>query len=1001
MMIAGRPGTPIIVATLLAWVLSASGCGLMMDDFKIVEQGGCGDGRVAAEGEQCDDGNTEGGDGCDSSCAIEGGWQCSGEPSACTETVEPPTCETSCDDLNPCTDDFCNDAGECAFSYNTEPCDDDDPCTSGDACSMGTCAGEAYTCDDENPCTDDACNGDGTCSYENNGGTCDDDDPCTSGDACSMGACAGEAYACDDDNPCTDDACNGDGTCSFDANSDTCNDDDPCTSDDVCSEGACAGEAYECDDDNICTDDRCNGDGTCSFDDNTQGCDDGDDCTVDDVCGGGECLSGALRDADGDGFVDAACSGGDDCDDADSEANPGGSEGPLTGTNCCDAIDNDCDGLTDVTDGDCEQCVRFVDAASTAVSPEGLHWQDAYATVQQGIDSAYDAATEAGGLCQVWVAEGVYYIYDSTPQDTVRLRGSVQVYGGFAGGESCFLQRSPAGRETTLEGHDPTLSSQVYHVVTGSDGALIDGFTITGGYANGSDPHDRGGGMLNLSASPAVNNCVFAGNSAVYGGGMYNELSSPTVTGCTFSGNTATNGGGMYNTGSSPAVSDSSFMSNAAANGAGMYNTGASPSVVGCRFSGGRASYGGAIYNAASSAPRLLDDVFSANDAADYGGAIYSTDSPHRIDGCVFYGNRAGTNGGALQNSDSSMTVVGCTFAANQVGPSGGVIRNYTGTTGNEIVVLTLRNSILWNENESEISNCDILFYDPCTTTAYNSDVQEGVGGGSNTSNGGGTIVGSNPLFVRQPGAMRWTTVAGDTTSVVVSSGGDFALGDVIEIADDGVARTVTEINGNTVVFDIPLGANSTADTRVDIWGQGVSDVDADLGLQSGSPCIDEANDAHATCSDIEGRGRIDVAGVESDEGYADMGAYEYAGPSCANNHMFGGRIYWPGCDARDWAAAEALCVHFGGHLASVTSADENYFVRDLASAVAWIGASEVSSEGNWTWSDAAGWSYTNWHSSPGQPDDTAALSCAALYQASGTWYDEPCGDEHAFVCKK
>ncbi|MBN1585727.1 hypothetical protein JW899_05185 [Candidatus Uhrbacteria bacterium] len=43
---------------------------------------GCGDGFLE-DGEECDDGGTANGDGCSSSCAVEDGWWCEGEPSEC------------------------------------------------------------------------------------------------------------------------------------------------------------------------------------------------------------------------------------------------------------------------------------------------------------------------------------------------------------------------------------------------------------------------------------------------------------------------------------------------------------------------------------------------------------------------------------------------------------------------------------------------------------------------------------------------------------------------------------------------------------------------------------------------------------------------------------------------------------------------------------------------------------------------------------------------------
>ncbi len=45
----------------------------------------CGNG-VIEEGEECDDGNTEDNDGCDSACRVEVGWLCEGEPSICKYT---------------------------------------------------------------------------------------------------------------------------------------------------------------------------------------------------------------------------------------------------------------------------------------------------------------------------------------------------------------------------------------------------------------------------------------------------------------------------------------------------------------------------------------------------------------------------------------------------------------------------------------------------------------------------------------------------------------------------------------------------------------------------------------------------------------------------------------------------------------------------------------------------------------------------------------------------
>ena len=45
----------------------------------------CGN-NIIESGEDCDDGDTSNGDGCNSSCGFETGWNCVGEPSVCSET---------------------------------------------------------------------------------------------------------------------------------------------------------------------------------------------------------------------------------------------------------------------------------------------------------------------------------------------------------------------------------------------------------------------------------------------------------------------------------------------------------------------------------------------------------------------------------------------------------------------------------------------------------------------------------------------------------------------------------------------------------------------------------------------------------------------------------------------------------------------------------------------------------------------------------------------------
>jgi hypothetical protein len=166
-------------------------------------------------------------------------------------------------------------------------------------------------------------------------------------------------------------------------------------------------------------------------------------------------------------------------------------------------------------------------------------------------------------------------------------------------------------------------------VVTGSGtdaNTVLDGFTISGGNANGSSPNDFGGGMYNSGGSPTVTNCTFIRNSANLGGGTGNkEYSSPFLTNCAFTGNSAWDGGGIYNEEySSPTVTNCTFSGNWAEYGGGMYNEEySSPPVTNCTFSGNRAgNYGGALHNNGGSSVTLVNSILWGDTATTDGNEI-------------------------------------------------------------------------------------------------------------------------------------------------------------------------------------------------------------------------------------------------------------------------------------------------------------------------------------------------------------------------------------------
>lgn len=267
----------------------------------------------------------------------------------------------------------------------------------------------------------------------------------------------------------------------------------------------------------------------------------------------------------------------------------------------------------------------------------GTTWADAYNYLQDGLA---DPCLVPGS--EIWVAQGTYRPDEDTANPggtgsrttTFQLKNYVVIKGGYAGyGEPDPNERVIDTYETILSGDlnadDVGFTNNgenSYHVVTGSGTdttAVLDGFTVTAGNANGThgNPDADGAGMFNETGSPRVLNCTFSGNKARYAGsGMRNQKgSSPALINCAFSGNSAGVGGAMSNwNNSSPTLTNCCFKRNRADGitaydgyGGAMSNwTNCNPALTNCTFSGNLASkYGGGVFNMSNSNPTLTNCI--------------------------------------------------------------------------------------------------------------------------------------------------------------------------------------------------------------------------------------------------------------------------------------------------------------------------------------------------------------------------------------------------------
>lgn len=200
----------------------------------------------------------------------------------------------------------------------------------------------------------------------------------------------------------------------------------------------------------------------------------------------------------------------------------------------------------------------YVDASAPA-GGDGLSWATAFNELQTGIASAASLST----VTEVWVARGTYRPAGPGGPRSATFVPRKRLYGGFAGSETALAQRNIGANPTVLSGDlngddlpgFQNRSDNCYHVVTADapqSGSRVDGFTISGGQADGAAAADQRGGGINLIDPFLFNidNCTLIDNKAKDDGGAIYWLptsGSPPktliVSRCLIQGNRADDGG--------------------------------------------------------------------------------------------------------------------------------------------------------------------------------------------------------------------------------------------------------------------------------------------------------------------------------------------------------------------------------------------------------------------------------------------------------------------------
>ncbi len=401
----------------------------------------------------------------------------------------------------------------------------------------------------------------------------------------------------------------------------------------------------------------------------------------------------------------------------------------------------------------------YVDSASTCtVTCNGNTWNTAYTKLQ-------DALTLVQAGDTIFVAKGTYYpdegigFTNNNRLQYFEIPDSVVVFGGYpnGGGARDWVQNlTILSGDINQNGYISGNASHVIFTENVSSELIVDGFTITMGYASGSTTFDkRGGGWYNKgsgngnASSPQVRNCIFINNKADGGGAIYDDAtsygaSSMIIENCKFIDNRANSWGGdiyfnaHHHGVSSPDIKNCSFLNSYSGGaggsiyvGNGSYST-ATPYFDSCMFDSCYSyNQGGAIYfssTTGTSNPIFENCIFNYNETSlNRGGAImlntYLGQGRATIKNCRFTANIASTYGGGLTlngyQGNYGADIINCIFDRNYSSYPGSAVFNsvcdvsyvnctFSGNDGDAALYanysnLYITNCILWDDSLGEI----------------------------------------------------------------------------------------------------------------------------------------------------------------------------------------------------------------------------------------------------------------------------------------------------------
>lgn len=267
---------------------------------------------------------------------------------------------------------------------------------------------------------------------------------------------------------------------------------------------------------------------------------------------------------------------------------------------------------------------------------DGSSWENATKYLQYATSVSINTAN------QIWVKAGTYYGDEDNEKGAFYIYQNNRVYGGFSGNESSDFNledRDFEANQTILDGKNKHRVIYQLNHFTNSAYSVWDGFTIMNG-------NSGAGGGAYLCSNSHFKNCKFAYNHANgFGGAVYvisgiYENSLVKFENCSFESNVGSMGGAIFDMTGTTMI-NCYLKNNEALTKGGAYYIfmGKEPKIINSIFSGNNANKAGAIYNRGKIIMINCDIV--DNIAIENYGGLYNEFKYNKIYNSIFWGNRA------------------------------------------------------------------------------------------------------------------------------------------------------------------------------------------------------------------------------------------------------------------------------------------------------------------------------------------------------------------------